>query len=139
MTQASQDYSVSSKINNKKYKTISDDTFTINQNNIITPTDFASSSHSNLVTQKNGSSIKYLTHNFQLSNRKGGKLFYENPTEVGDGPETSTSGGQRTLLLYHFWYENAHNLTGGTDQSDSPNTEDIQIKYVCKSAFVDTQ
>jgi hypothetical protein len=74
-----------------------------------------------------------------LSARKGGKLFYENPEEVGDGPETSTSGGQRTLLLFHFFYQNGHNLLGGTGQPDSPGPEDIQIKYVNKSAFVDTQ
>lgn len=127
------------KINNKKYKTISDNTFVVNQNNIISQSREASNQQTDTVTQKNGASIKYLTHNFQLSNRKGGKLFYENPTEVGAGPATSTSGGQRILLLYHFWYENAHNLTGGSGQPDSPNTEDIQIKFVNKSAFVDTQ
>ncbi len=130
------------KINSKKYKTISDSTFVINQNNIISPNvGFTGSNQyiSDIVTTKSGIATKYITHNFQLSARKGGKLFYENPEEVGDGPETSTSGGQRTLLLFHFWYQNGHNLLGGTDQPDSPGTEDIQIKFVNKSAFVDSQ
>ena len=108
------------KINSKKYKTLSDSTFVINQNNIISESREASNQATDIVTQKNGISAKYLTHNFQLSARKGGKLFYENPEEVGDGPETSTSGGQRTLLLFHFFYQNGHNLLGGTGQPDSP-------------------
>nr|QNG41032.1 capsid protein [Pygoscelis antarcticus] len=129
------------KINSKKYKTISDTTFVINQDNIITPLIHprTSGNSTNMFSQKNGIATKYITHNFQLSARKGGKLFYENPTEVGDGPETSTSGGARTLLLFHFWFQNAHNLVGGTNQEDSPGTEDIQIKFVNKSAFVDSQ
>ena len=127
------------KINSLKYKVLEDKRFVINQNNIITVNDVnAGGNHSNIVTQKNGSAAQYPNVNFQLSQRKGGKLFYENPTEAGDGPVTSTSGGIRTLCCFHFWYENGHNLLGGTDQPDAPGTEDIQIKYVCRSGFVDT-
>ncbi len=75
------------KINSKKYKTITDTTFVINQNNIISPNahEFNSGTFQTSQSfQKNGIATKYITHSFQLSARKGGKLFYENPTEVGD-------------------------------------------------------
>lgn len=127
------------KVNSLKYKTLEDKTFVINQNNIITPNIFNATTISDIVTQKNGPSMKYVNVNFQLSQRKGQKLFFENPEEVGVGPIISTSGGQRQLLLYHFWYENAHNLVGGDGQPDAPGPEDIQIKFVSRSAFVDTQ
>jgi hypothetical protein len=129
------------KVNSLKYKVLEDKTFVVNQNNIISPNahEFNSGTfQTTQITQKNGSATQYPNVNFQLSQRKGGKLFYENPTEAGDGPVTSTSGGIRTLLCFHFWYENGHNLLGGTDQPDAPGTEDIQIKYACRSGFVDT-
>ena len=129
------------KVNSLKYKTLEDKTFVINQNNILTPA-ASSGTHTvrtTSITQKNGPSTKYMNVNFQLSQRKGQKLFFENPTEVGAGPSTSTSGGQRQLLLFHYWRENAHNLTGGIDQPDAPDTEDIQMKFTNRSAFVDTQ
>ncbi len=126
------------KVNSLKYKVLEDKSFVINQNNIISESREASNQQTDIVTGKNGSATQYPNINFQLSQRKGGKLFYENPTEAGDGPVTSTSGGVRTLCCFHFWYENAHNLVGGTGQPDAPGTEDIQIKYVCRSGFVDT-
>ena len=112
---------------------------TINQNNIITPTDFASASHSNIVTQKSGKSFMDLVVNFQLSERKNGKLFYVKPNATGaDKPDGSTSGSKRQMLFYHFWYDNGHNLLGGDGQPEAPTSEDIQIKVRCEAAFVDT-
>jgi hypothetical protein len=125
------------KVNSLKYKVLEDKSFVINQNNIITPAEFHND-NTNVVTGKPGSGTQYPNVSFQLSQRKGSKLFYENPTEAGNGPVTSTSGGIRTLCCFHFWYENGHNLLGGTGQQDAPGTEDIQIKYVCRSGFVDT-
>lgn len=127
------------KVNSLKYKVLEDKSFVVNQNNIITPNQGSGGNvETEIFTGKNGSATQYPNVSFQLSQRKGGKLFYENPTEAGDGPETSTSGGIRTLCCFHFWYENGHNLLGGTGQPDAPGTEDIQIKYVCRSGFVDT-
>jgi hypothetical protein len=125
------------KVNSLKYKVLEDKSFVVNQNNIISPSEFHND-NTNIVTGKPGSGTQYPNVSFQLSQRKGSKLFYENPTEAGNGPVTSTSGGIRTLCCFHFWYENGHNLLGGTGQQDAPGTEDIQIKYVCRSGFVDT-
>jgi hypothetical protein len=127
------------RINSKKYTKIMDIQGTINQNNIITPTDFASASHSNIVTQKSGKSFMDLVVNFQLSERKNGKLFFIKPNATGaDKPDGSTSGSKRQMLFYHFWYDNGHNLLGGDGQPEAPTSEDIQIKVRCESAFVDT-
>lgn len=125
-----------SPINTKKYNKIMDKHGVINQNNIISPSDFAGQL-TDIVTQKNGSSMKIMTVPFKLSQRKNGKLFYKDPQAAGT--TTFTSGGQRELLFCHFWYDNGHNLLGGTGQPKAPDLNDIQIKYKCTSAFLDVQ
>ena len=114
-------------------------TGTINQNNIISQSREANNQLTDLVTQKNGASLKHLTIPFMLSQRKGGKLFYDQPQQAGTGPSTFTSGGKRELLLCFFTFENGHNLLGGTDQLNAPIGSDIQIKFKSTSAFVDAQ
>lgn len=126
-------------INTKKYVKLMDMRGTIQQNNIIStaPTGSAGANHTNLVTQKSGKSMVHMTVPFQLSARKNTKLFYQTPQQAGAGPNTFTSGGKRELLLFHFWYDNAHLLVGGTDQPKAPDLNDIQIKSHSTSAFVD--
>jgi hypothetical protein len=127
-----------SPINTKKYTKLMDITGTIGQNNIVTPSQFHND-NTNVITQKNGASLKHMTIPFMLSQRKGGKLFYDQPQQAGTGPTTFTSGGKRELLLMFFTYENGHNLLGGTDQLKAPLGSDIQIKFKSTSAFVDAQ
>ncbi len=127
------------KINSKKYTKISDTMFTINQNNILVPVHMPPTA-ANRTTDfftKSGSAIKHMTVPFQLSQRKNGKLYYEDPNGAAT-LETFNSGGQRQLVLFHAWYENGHDLLGATDQPVAPTSEDIQIKHKCCSAFVDT-
>ncbi|AXQ66221.1 MAG: putative capsid protein [Cressdnaviricota sp.] len=128
-----------SPINTKKYTKIMDLTGVINQNNIITPAQSGATSRTDIVTQKNGASLKHMTIPFMLSQRKGGKLFYDQPQQAGTGPATFTSGGKRELLLMFFTFEHGHNLLGGTDQLKAPLGSDIQIKFKSTSAFVDAQ
>jgi hypothetical protein len=80
-----------------------------------------------------------MTIPFMLSQRKGGKLFYDQPQQAGTGPSTFTSGGKRELLVCFFTFENGHTLLGGTDQLKAPIASDIQIKFKSTSAFVDAQ
>ena len=127
-----------SPINTKKYTKLMDLTGTIAQNNIVTPSQFHND-NTNVITQKNGASLKHMTIPFMLSQRKGGKLFYDQPQQAGTGPATFTSGGKRELLLCFFTFENGHNLLGGTDQLKAPLGSDIQIKFKSTSAFVDAQ
>ena len=125
-------------INTKKYVKLMDMKGTIQQNNIITVNDInAGANHSDIVTQKSGKSMVHLTVPFQLSARKNSKLFYQTPQQAGAGPNTFTSGGRRELCLFHFYYDNAHGLVGGTDQPKAPDLNDIQIKSHSTSAFVD--
>lgn len=127
------------KINSKKYTKLSDTMFTINQNNIMTPNDRGSSAGAQ-TTQfytRSGSAIKHITVPFQLSQRKNGKLYYEDPNGVST-LDTFTSGGQRQLVLIFAWFENGHDLLGAAGQPTAPTSEDIQIKHKCCSAFVDT-
>ena len=126
------------KINSKKYTKLSDTMFTINQNNIITPQfHTGTSAVPPQFFTKSGAAIKHMVVPFQLSQRKNGKLYYD---EVGSAtePDTFTSGGQRQLVLIHAWYENGHDLLGATGQPNAPTTEDLQIKHLCQSAFVDS-
>ena len=128
------------KINSKKYTKLSDTMFTINQNNIINPLLTADGSTAHSTSQfstRAGSAIKHITVPFQLSQRKNGKLYYEDPNGTST-LETFTSGGQRQLVLIHAWFENGHDLLGATGQPTAPNSEDLQIKHKCCSAFVDT-
>lgn len=129
-------------INTKKYKKVSDIQGTINQNNIITPmrdsVATAQNVYTDVVTQKNGASEKYFTIPFQLSNRKGGKLFYQDPQQ-SSAVQTFTSGGKRQLVLMHFWFGCGHNLLGGTNQPKAPSGNSIQIKHKAEAAFVDAQ
>jgi hypothetical protein len=127
------------KINSKKYTKLSDTIFTINQNNIMTPNDRGSAPgiQTTQFYTRSGSAIKHMTVPFQLSQRKNGKLYYEDPNGVST-LDTFNSGGQRQLVLIHAWFENGHDLLGGTDQPLAPTSEDLQIKHLCQSAFVDT-
>lgn len=125
------------KINTKKYTKLSDTMFTINQNNIITPQQTATTEKTSFFATRAGSAIKHMVVPFQLSQRKNGKLYYDDIGSASD-PDTFTSGGQRQLLLIHAWYENGHDLLGATGQPTAPTTEDLQIKHLCQSAFVDT-
>jgi hypothetical protein len=126
------------KINSKKYTKLSDTMFTINQNNIIVP-----QFHTGTVAQapqfftKSGSAIKHMTVPFQLSQRKNGKLYFEDPNGTST-LDTFTSGGQRQLVLIHAWFENGHDLLGAGDLPNAPTSFDLQIKHKCCSAFVDT-
>lgn len=126
-------------VNTKKYKVIRQKYGTINQNNIISPSQFHQE-NTNVITTKNGKSVTHFTIPFQLSARKNGKLFYETPQQAGAGqPNSFTSGGQRVLLLMHYWFDNGHNLLGGAGQEEAPSNRDIQIKTKSTSAFVDAQ
>jgi hypothetical protein len=126
------------KINSKKYTKLSDTMFTINQNNIITP-QFHNGTGAIPAQffQKNGSAIKHITVPFQLSQRKNGKLYYEDPNGAST-LDTFTSGGQRQLVLIFAWFENGHDLLGSGDLPNAPTALDLQIKHKCCSAFVDT-
>ncbi len=132
-----------SPINSKKYTKISDFTGVINQNNIITPmyneNAGVGEEWTDIVSQKNGASLKHMTIPFMLSARKNGKLFYDQPQQAGTGPSTFTSGGKREILLCFFTYENGHTLLGATEQLKAPTGSDIQIKFKSTSAFVDAQ
>lgn len=128
------------KINTKKYTKLMDTMFTINQNNIITPQFHSAGGVSFALPpafySKSGAAMKHMTVPFQLSQRKNGRLYFQDP----NGPtvlDTFTSGGKRQLLLIHSWFDNGHLLLGGLDQPTAPTSDDIQIKHVCQSAFVD--
>lgn len=136
------------KVNKKLYNVESDTQFTLQQNNILTPNQVTSAKSSEIVTQKSGASFRHVTCPFQLSARKNSKLFYEGGKQtLVDNP---TSGIKRTIVAYHFWYENGHLLLGGTGQPLAPGSinedgeaghavPDIQIKYRNIAAFVDAQ
>lgn len=128
-------------INTKKYTKKSDIQGTLHQNNIITPireSNSTSIQYADMVTQKNGASEKYFTVPFQLSARKNGKLFYQDPQQ-SSAVQTFTSGGKRQLVLMHFWFGCGHNLLGGTNQPQAPSGNSIQIKHKAMASFVDAQ
>jgi hypothetical protein len=100
------------KINSKKYTKLSDTMFTINQNNIITPSERSSTpTQTSFFQTRAGSAIKHMVVPFQLSQRKNGKLYYDDLGSATE-PATFTSGGKRQLLLIHAWFENGHDPIG---------------------------
>lgn len=121
-------------VNTKKYTKLMDLHGVIEQNNIITPSDFAGQL-TDTVTGKNGKCNVHMTVPFKLSARKNGKLFYEDANDAG--VKTFTSGGRRELLLIHTWFLNGHTLLGGDGQPQAPTSADLQIKSRSTSAFVD--
>jgi hypothetical protein len=135
------------KVNKKLYSVESDTQFTLQQNNIISPSVFHND-NTNQITQKTGASFRHITCPFQLSARKNGKLFYEEGQQtLANNP---TSGIKRTIVVFHFWYENGHLLLGGTGQPLAPGSinaagagsyaiPDIQIKYRNIASFIDAQ
>jgi hypothetical protein len=125
-----------SPINTKKYKKLMDTQFTIYQNNIMVPHD-NSQGRTTQFLSNTANGMKYLNINFKLSQRKNGKLYYENPQAAID-VDTFTSGGQRELLLIHSWFDNGHLLTGG-DRPSAPDQRDLQIKVRTCSTFIDAQ
>ncbi|AXQ65699.1 MAG: putative capsid protein [Cressdnaviricota sp.] len=129
------------KINSKKYTKLSDTMFTVNQNNIITPALYNPTGTPELSTShfstRAGPATKHMVVPFQLSQRKNGKLYYDDLGTATE-PDTFTSGGQRQLLLIHSWYENGHDLLGGSGKPLAPTSEDLQIKHLCQSAFIDS-
>ena len=128
------------KINSKKYTKITDNMFTINQNNIITPllTKEGSTEHTtSQFSTRAGSALKHMVVPFQLSQRKNGKLYYDDLGSATE-PDTFTSGGQRQLLLIHAWFENGHDFLGASGQPTAPTSADLQIKHLNQSAFVDS-
>ena len=137
------------KVNKKLYKVLEDKQFTIQQNNILTPNQGSGgNTETEIFTQKSGMSNKDITMNYQLSARKGGKLFYEGGKQ--QATNNPTSGVQRTLTLFHFFYRNGHTLLGATNQCLAPGSinvagdaahaqPDIQIKTRSMASFVDAQ
>ena len=132
-----------SPVNTQKYKKLMDLKGTIVQNSIFSENsaDSTSNRRVDITTGKNGKSFLHLNVPFQLSQRKNGKLFYSDPQSPGTN--SMTNGGKRQLLLMHFWYDNGHNLLGGTtsgeNQPECPTALDLQIKSRACSAFVDVQ
>lgn len=123
-------------INKKKYKVLMDKQFTIAQNNIMVPHENSSGRTTQFFSNATYAT-KYMPINFKLSQRKNGKLFYEEPQATTD-VNSFTSGGERELLLIHTWYENGHLLLGGT-RPNAPDSEDLTIRVHTTSTFVDAQ
>ena len=124
-------------INAKKYNKLMDIQGTLQQGLNATPNQVDVNYTSDILTGKSGKNLIHMSVNFKLSKRKGGKLFYKLPQDAGT--TTSDSGGQREILAIHTWFDNGHDLLGGTSQPEAPTSADIQIKTKSTSAYVDAQ
>lgn len=124
-------------VNTKKYSKLMDIQGTLQQGLIATPNQVDPNYTSDIVTGKSGRNNIHMAVNFKLSKRKGGKLFYKLPQAAGT--TTADSGGQREILAIHTWFDNGHDLLGGTGQPEAPTSADIQIKTKSTSAYVDAQ
>jgi hypothetical protein len=74
---------------------------------------------------------KFITSNYQLSQRKGGKIFYDDPNI----DENATAGHQRTYTFFHFVYVGGDDVTGSDYEVHAPL--DIRIDTHSISKFSD--
>jgi len=127
-------------VNRRKYTVLQDTKFTITQplNQQYVP---SSSNQAELVpcpgTQ--GPHTKKLVTRHQLTAKKGGAVYYEQP----DAPATvnATTGHRREYVFMHFWYENADGggVTGTLPQLDGtgivPDMDTIKVHWRTESRF----
>ena len=126
------------KVNTRRYTVIEDKQFVIRppltlqyQVGLEVP---GSTKYTALVNNTNGNCEKYMTTYDQLTAKKGGSVFYADPTLADTN--NATTGNKRSYYFYHFTYQAADAITGdGTNRALPPT--DIVIDVVNTTKFID--
>lgn len=134
------------KVNNRKYKVLDDRQFQIKSpltlqytaSTWVDGTDYTK--FAPLVSNTSGNCSKQIRMSHQLTHKKHGQCYYEDPLKVlangNSAVENSTSGQRREMILFHFAYMSPTGLVGrGTGELVSPL--DVRIHNVNYTKFID--
>lgn len=94
---------------------------------------FSEGVYTPIVTNTNGNCEKYINTFDQLTARKGGSVFYTDPTLTAT--QNATTGHKRSYYFYHFAYQAADSLQGGSTGLKGPI--DIVMDAVNVTKFID--
>jgi hypothetical protein len=83
-----------------------------------------------------GSHVKRMNTTHQLTQKKGGAVYFDQPNAVTTN--NATTGQRREYIFMHFWYDN--NDGGGDTPSLAgngvvPDAEDIKVHWRTESRF----
>ena len=133
---------LSYKVNNRRYTTLDDKVFTL-QNPLTVNYTWAGRTGGGEHNQgwwvpqvSNGSANceKYISMNHMLTQKKGGSVYYPEP--ITSSYDNATVGQRREFTLFHFYYKGADNLvlpaSGGLR-----GPLDIRIDVVNTTKFID--
>jgi hypothetical protein len=135
------------KINSRRYAVLDDKTFTVQNPLTLSYTfnRFNNSNEGNYVPQisnTNSNCEKYININHQLTERKHGKIYYNDiVTTNSDGITSPVTNGdvgmRREYTLFHAIYKGGQDLVGiSADQELNPSGE-LQIDLVNRTTFTD--
>jgi len=106
-------------VNRRKYTVLSDQKFTLNQpltqqwSPAATTDAGFNAQTAQLLVQPKGQNSKKMVTRHQLTAKKGGAVFYNDPA----AEYNATTGHRREYVFMHFWYENSD---GGKATDNSP-------------------
>ena len=135
------------KINSRRYAVLDDKTFTVQNPLTLSYTfnRFNNSNEGNYVPQisnTNSNCEKYININHQLTERKHGKIYYNDiVTTNSEGITSPVTNGdvgmRREYTLFHAIYKGGQDLVGiSADQELNPSGE-LQIDLVNRTTFTD--
>lgn len=130
-------------VNNRRYTVLSDLKFTLvtpftGSWNHLRSSDTQGWFIQQPMVKASGASTKKLVTKHQLTQKKGGSLYYEQPNT--NSTTNATTGQRREYIFMHFWYET--NDGGGDKPSLGgngivPNDNQIKIHWRTESRFKD--
>lgn len=130
------------KVNNRRYTTLDDKVFTLQNPLSVNYTWAARQQPSNedygwwVPQVSNGSANceKYITLNQMLTQKKHGSVYYPEP--ITSSYDNATVGQRREFTAFHFYYKGADNLVGGV-AGGLKGPLDITVDLVNTTKFID--
>lgn len=125
------------RVNTRRYKVLEDRKFVLQPGVVVNWTGAASSTSGRagiaMVQPSYKKCEQYLHTNHMLTTRKGGKCYYEDPSE--STTTNATTGNKREYILFHFMRQGGTLLTGDDSAITAPLDINIEINNLTK--FID--
>lgn len=133
------------RVNNRKYQTLSDSTFSL-QNPLTIAYTFTKIANSNdghylaQISNTNNNCEKYLNFNHQLTDKKNKPLFYNDITDGSDGEDptiNSTVGQRREYVFIHAFYKGSTSLVGHEADRTLNPSDQLKMNLYNQTTFTD--